>query len=108
MACALKQCLKERDLQPLYVVVYCCVCEKVSLVTIWSKKLNRSLQIVTTWCHKWGTSLTSEKTVCMIVTHKQIPSCFSYSVNGFGLNWAESYKYLGVIINSKLNWESHV
>ena len=41
-------------------------------------------------------------------TRKQTPILASYNIHGHELGVAQNGKYLGVVLNEKLSWNSHV
>lgn len=71
-------------------------------------KLSNCLNSITQWCTNWQMSLNNSKCVYMCVTRKKKPLDFSYTINNHPLETVDEYKYLGVIITSKLTWNSHV
>lgn len=52
--------------------------------------------------------LAQKKTVLLSVTKKRNPSLFSYTINNISIEKVSKFKYLGVVINSRLNWNDHV
>ena len=40
----------------------------------------------------------------MTITHKLTPAAFTYDMGGVPLKSTDSHTYLGVLLNSKLNW----
>ena len=53
-------------------------------------------------------SLIYEKTNFMIFRNKKTKTDIKISIDGVFLNKVNSTKYLGVILDDKLNWSSHV
>ena len=59
------------------------------------------------WCQRWQLPLNTGKCKAMCITLKKKPPSFTYSINTF-LEWVDTFRYLGVIINNKLKWGDHI
>ena len=59
------------------------------------------------WSEDWQMTLKPEKCYILTITYKINISRFSYTINNVPLASKDSWKYLGVIIDSKLNWNEH-
>lgn len=70
--------------------------------------LQSDLDLVSSWCNKWLMSLNTTKCKIMSISRKNSLSSFSYKINNIEVSRTTSYKYLGVIIDSKLSWSSHI
>lgn len=70
--------------------------------------LQGDLDLVCSWCNKWLMSLNTSKCKIMSVSRKTSISTFSYKIKNSEVSRTTSYKYLGVIIDSKLSWSSHI
>ena len=68
-----------------------------------------ALAVVEEWCRRYGLSVNPEKTECVLFTRKRlidrslVPRLF-----GVPLTYAAKAKYLGVMLDAKLNWGEHV
>lgn len=60
------------------------------------------------WCSLWMMQLNVSKCKFMHVTRKHSPDRFTYSVTSTDLSRVETYRYLGVLLNSKLTWSDHI
>ena len=47
------------------------------------------------------------KCEALAITNKQKPISFTYFINGQSLSWNDPVKYLGLLIDHKLNWSNH-
>lgn len=70
--------------------------------------VNDELVKISEWlcCNKL--SLNLNKTQYLIVTNRKITHKFDIKVSGRSITQTDQIKYLGVIIDSKLNWEPHI
>ena len=55
----------------------------------------------------WQLRLNPSKCEALCITNKRSPLYFDYKIGGCSLHWSSSVKYLGIYINSKLNWNNH-
>ena len=60
------------------------------------------------WCQRWQLPLNTGKCKAMCITLKKKPPSFTYSINNTSLEWVDTFRYLGVIINNKLKWGDHI
>ena len=56
----------------------------------------------------WQLTLNQSKCKAMRITNKLKKIGYTYSLNGAPLEWVDTFRYLGVRINSKLTWTDHV
>lgn len=70
--------------------------------------LQRDLNLIETWCSRWLMEPNTSKCKCMVVSRKKTNLIFQYSLNSTALSHASSYRYLGVLINTKLTWSEHI
>ena len=72
-------------------------------------RTQRFVDGVSAWLRRNGLLLNAEKTVLMLFSNRQVnyqlPNIY---YNGTILNWVESTKYLGVVIDYKLNFNLHL
>ena len=67
------------------------------------------LRKVTTWCTKTGLNVYPDKTELVVFTRKhKVPTFTPPSLAGKKLEAKDSAKYLGVILDRKLNWNEHL
>ena len=69
--------------------------------------LTEDLHKLQTWATKWQMIFKPEKCFVMNITNKRNPSFHTYSMRGTPLSVVRSWKYLGVIIDDKLNFNEH-
>ncbi len=71
-------------------------------------EVNNELSKVNDWLKVNKLSLNYEKTNFMIFSNKKTKTDIKIKIDGVFLNKVNSTKYLGVILDDKLNWSSHV
>jgi len=83
--------------------------QDISLKSL-TKKINIDLKCLTNWLNANKISLNSSKTELLLFHPKRKPINYDVKIkiNGQRLYPSDSVKYLGVIFDSKLNWDSHV
>ena len=81
-------------------------------VDIAADQLNRDLEIISNWAHQWKIQFNPDKNkqaVQVIFSQKKEavdhPTLF---FNGFEIVFKAEHKYLGMILDSKLSFQSHV
>ena len=74
----------------------------------WVKPKTANLQNISTWLRNSNRILNKKKTEAMIVAKKAPMSSDDILLNNNKLNVAETFKYLGVTVDSHLNWEPHI
>jgi len=73
-----------------------------------SLKLQDDLSRIYNWSLHWQLSLNPQKCVAINTTNKRIPVSFTSSIGLQPIHWVTKIKYLGAVINCKLNWsQSH-
>ena len=70
-------------------------------------KLQDDLSHIYNWSLRWQLNLNPQKCEAINITNKKIPVPFTYSIGMQPICWITKIKYLGVVINSKLNWSDH-
>ena len=68
--------------------------------------LQADLNSISRWCDMWQLRLNPSKCEVLCITNKRSPLYFDYKIGGCSLHWSSSVKYLGIYINSKLNWNN--
>ena len=67
-------------------------------------KLQQDVTLLQEWSTKWQMSFKPEKCFVMSITNKRYLSTYDYALGGTTLARVTSWTYLGVVIDSKLNW----
>ena len=85
------------------------LCTKNESIQELENEVNAGLENVYNWLASNKLTLNFKKSKFMITTRKRCAKDdFSVKLRGVNLERCESYKYLGVFFDEKLNWESHV
>ena len=69
------------------------------------KMLQRDLDTLQTWAHKWNMSA---KCKFLQVSNKQSILSFPYTIQNTSIREVTQAKYLGVTLNNKLTWSNHI
>ena len=72
------------------------------------KMLQRDLNLLQSWAHKWNMSLNPVKCEFLRITNKQNKIFFSYSIQDTLIRETTQVEYLVVTLNSKLTWSDHI
>lgn len=84
------------------------LCRGPHLPTIYERMQN-ALRIVESWCNENSLSVNPRKTEMILFTRKyKVENLRAPSLYNVELKLSSEVKYLGVIIDRKLNWGSHV
>ena len=70
--------------------------------------LQDDLTNLTTWEDKWGMKFHPDKCETIHITRSNNPVKHQYHLRGHPLAITDSTKYLGITINSKLDWKPHI
>ena len=70
--------------------------------------VNKELENVNVWMKLNKLSINYNKTNYIILTNKKIQNSINVKLEGHSLERVKETKYLGVILNEKLNWTKHV
>ena len=70
-------------------------------------KLQDDITKLQSWSERWQMTFKPEKCYVLSITSKRNISKFLYHINNVALDSKDSWKYLGIIIDSKLNWKDH-
>ncbi len=74
----------------------------------WCQNLQEDLNRLREWETRWRMSFNPEKCEVLHIILKQQPLITNYFIHGTMLNTANSAKYLGLTIDSKLTFNNHV
>ena len=69
--------------------------------------LQHDLSSISLWCQDWQMNLQPPKCEALCISNKKNLIYYNYHLCNNSLSWCTSTRYLGVIIDSKLNWNSH-
>jgi len=74
------------------------------------KKVNKELNNIDNWLKHDKLSLNYNKTHYMLITKQKIPLDFDMkiSINNNIISKVGNLKYLGVVLENKLTWNSHI
>lgn len=70
--------------------------------------LQNDLNLIESWCSRWLMETNVSKCKCMVVSCKKSNLICQYTLNSSALSHTTSYRYLGVLITSKLSWSEHI
>ena len=88
-------------------------------VTIWSTNKNVNIAVLQVqkalnrcqdWCAQWGLQISAEKSTSMLFTRKNCTPTptRTLQLDGFPIPIVPTQKYLGLLLDSKLNFGPHV
>jgi hypothetical protein len=71
--------------------------------------MQKALCIVQTWCWRVGLSVNGDKTsMVLFINNRKLVGFKKPILFGMELQLKNPVKYLGVILDQKLNWNSHI
>ena len=74
-----------------------------------SELMQGALGKLLTWAEKWGLGINPSKTEMVLFTRKhKLPTFVKPKLKGEELKLSDQAKYLGVILDRKLNWNQHI
>ena len=75
-----------------------------------AESLNRDLAKISAWCKMWGMKMNPTKTQCMIVSRSRsaFPPHPDLFIDDVPLALCDSFKILGMILDSKFTFEQHL
>lgn len=104
--------LRELDSERLHVVAYAddlLLLSSGHCMTTISSRLQKSLKMVNKWANDCGLGVNPDKTELVLFTRKLKPANFKTpKLGGKSLTLSDKAKYLGVILDSRLNWKSNI
>ena len=72
------------------------------------QKINSELAEIAEWLKVNKLTLNVDKTVCMVFTNRHKENEVNIKLEGRLINRVTKTKFLGVIIDDKLNWKAHI
>ena len=76
------------------------LCQMTKLVQI-------NLDKISDWCDTWGFRISLDKTVAVLFTHR-LNSDVHLTINNQPIKTENSAKFLGLVFDSRLNWNEHI
>lgn len=73
-----------------------------------SNRMQIALNYTLAWCKGEGLNVNPSKTTLVIFTRKRNVNIKAPSLDGVQLTFSSRVKYLGVILDKKLNWSEHL
>ena len=70
--------------------------------------LQRDITTLYRWSQTWQLPLNLSKSKCLVISNKRTPPVCHYNINNTTLENVDTFKYLGVLIDSKLKWSAQV
>ena len=70
--------------------------------------IQEDINLLYSWCCKWKLDFNVNKCKVLSVTKSRSPTVFNYNINGKPIERVDSFKDLGIIIQSDLSWNSHI
>jgi hypothetical protein len=81
---------------------------KGKIVSTLCDRMQGALNCVENWCREKGLSVNANKaTMVLFTNNKKIGSFYNPTLFGTELRMTDQVKYLGVILNKKLDWKAH-
>ncbi len=73
-----------------------------------TQQLQNAVNGIADWSSKWKIRLNKQKSVQVTFPLRKKDACYCVSVNGTQIPQAETVRYLGLHLDSRLNWKHHV
>ena len=71
-------------------------------------QLQNDLDQLSAWAIKWQLRFNVTKCTIMCFTRSSSPILFNYKLNHYNLTTSSEYSYLGILLDNKLSWSSHI
>jgi len=72
------------------------------------ESMQGALRKVEEWTEKWGFNMAPHKTKAMVFTNRRKYHTNQLSMTGCPIEFVKTFKFLGVVLDSKLTWARHV
>lgn len=73
-----------------------------------TQKLQQSITEIEEWLQKWKIKTNPAKTQAILITRKRKPPVGQVLHNNQRINWVPQVKYLGITIDRRLTWNTHI
>ena len=70
--------------------------------------MQNNLANIQKWCDQWGSRLSLDKTVAILFSHAIKDHKINLNLGPKQIKIVDSVKFLGVILDKKLNWNEHI
>ena len=71
-------------------------------------RLQKMLDFLTAWGRRCGLKFNSEKSVAIVFTRSRKTPPRALTIDGKEIAYKQEVKYLGVTLDSKLHWKTHI
>ncbi len=74
-------------------------------------KLASDLSFISSWAKKWKIKINASKTEGLIINKKANPSPYvtpKIELNNWQVNFVDEHKHVGIWLNKKLDWKTHM
>jgi len=72
-----------------------------------TKSIQNNLERISTWCDNWGFKISLDKTVAVVFSHRT-NTHIDLTINNQAVKIDNKAKFLGLVFDSKLNWNEHI
>lgn len=70
-------------------------------------RLQLSLDLLSSYFQKWKLKINASKTEAIMFTRQRKPPVRTLKIEGYAIPWSPSVKYLGTVLDNKLNWSAN-